>query len=518
MEEQIRPRPSRVTNRAGLFIGLVSGLIMTLIMVALRFAYETPVLPEIIADWLTSVTPPELFDFVLEHLQVAAKPLMFSTLLVTQVLAGGILGVAHVRYSSRTPFLPESTWLRSLILATVIWLIFMVLLSPVIGAGLFGVSLADGPWGYMSITYVSFLAFSATLIELHRIAMARLSPAPVSGRREFIRRAAFFGLFAAVGGLAVRTILQNTSAVTPSTVTSFAGMPPEITPNDTFYEVSKNIVNPSVEVTDWKLEFAGDFGKPMSLTYEELQSLPWQEEYVTLTCISNRIGGGLIGNALWRGVKLSTLLEMAEMPSSVERLAFHAADGYVDSFPTEYALRDQTIVAYLMNGEPLTDGHGFPARIIVPGLYGMENVKWLTKIEPVPSSFRGYWQQRGWADTAIIQTMSRIDVPTRNAGVPANDESLVGGVAFAGDRGIKMVEVSFDDGETWQTAEFSEPLSPYTWVLWTRDWTPTEPKRVNMAVRATDMEGSTQPARITRALPNGAEGWHRILVNVSSPA
>lgn len=518
MEEQTIPRSSRVSNRAGLFIGLVSGLIMTLIMVALRFAYETPVLPEIIADWLTSVTPPEIFDFVLEHLQVAAKPLMFSTLLVTQVFAGGILGVAHVRYSSKTPFLPESSWIKSLILATVIWLIFMVVASPIIGAGLFGVSLADGPLGYMFITYVSFLAFSATLVELHRIAMARLSPEPVSGRREFMRRAAFFGLFAAVGGLAVRTIFQNTSAVTPSTVASVQGMPPEITPNDDFYEVSKNIVNPSVDVIDWKLEFAGDFGKPMSLTYEELQALPWQEEYVTLTCISNRIGGGLIGNALWRGVKLSTLLEMADMPSSVERLAFHAADGYVDSFPTDYALRDDTIVAYLMNGEPLTDGHGFPARIIVPGLYGMENVKWLTKIEPVPSSFRGYWQQRGWADTAIIQTMSRIDVPARNADIPVNDESFVGGVAFAGDRGIKMVEISLDDGETWQTCEFSKPLSPYTWVLWTRDWTPTEPERINLAVRATDGEGNTQPARITRALPNGAEGWHRITVNVPSPA
>ena len=234
MEEQTITRRSRVTNRAGLLIGLVSGLIMTLIMVALRFATETPVLPEIIADWLTSVTPPELFDLTLEILQVAAKPLMFSILLVTQVLAGGLFGVAHVRFSSKTAFLPESSWLRSLILATVIWLIFMVLLSPVIGAGLFGVSLADGPWGYMFITYVSFLAFSATLIELHRIAMARLSPEPVTGRREFMRRAAFFGLFAAAGGLAVRTILQNTSAVTPSTVTSVAGMPPEITPNDTF--------------------------------------------------------------------------------------------------------------------------------------------------------------------------------------------------------------------------------------------------------------------------------------------
>ena len=262
MEEQTVQRPPQVTNRAGLFIGLVSGLIMTLVMVALRFAYETPVLPEIIADWLTSVTPPEVFDFVLEHLQVAAKPLMFSTLLVTQVFAGGILGVAHVRYSSKTSFLPESTWVRSLILATVIWLIFMVLASPIIGAGLFGASLADGPLGYMSITYVSFLAFSATLVELHRIAMARLSPEPVSGRREFMRRAAFFGLFAAVGGLAVRTIFQNTSAVTPSTVASVQGMPPEITPNDDFYEVSKNIVNPSVDVIDWKLEFAGDFGNP----------------------------------------------------------------------------------------------------------------------------------------------------------------------------------------------------------------------------------------------------------------
>ena len=514
-QEHLAPQPFRISYRAGFVLGIVSGLLMTLIMAALRFATSTPVLPEVIADWITRVTPPALFDFFLENLQVAAKLLMFSVLLAGQVLTGGLLGLIYVRYSSKLALLPGNSWAKVILVATGVWLVFMILVSPLLGAGFFGMSLPNGLVGFTFTTYASFLAFGFSFVEFHRIALMGLSPEPVTERREFMRRAAFFGLLATVGGLTIRTIVQGTSTVTPSTVSNTAGeMPPEITPNDQFYEVSKSIVNPRVDAADWKLELTGDFGNSMSLTYEELQSLPWQEEYVTLTCISNRIGGDLISNALWRGVRLRTLLELAEMPSEVERLAFHAADGYVDSFSTGYALRDQTMVAYMMNGEPLPHGHGFPARIIVPGLYGMENVKWLKKIETVRPSFRGYWQERGWADTAVIKTMSKIDVPDGNARVAANIESLIGGVAFAGDRGIKAVEVSFDDGETWQNAKFSRPLSPYTWVLWTIDWTPVEPQRVILAVRATDNEGGTQPAVIKRSLPDGAEGWHRIPVTV----
>ena len=520
-QEQIVPRPARVSLKMGLALGLTAGLIMTLIMVALRFATASAVLPEVIADWLTRITPPAAFDFFLEHLQVAAKLLMFAVLLVGQVLVGGVLGLIYVRYSSKLSLLTGSTWVRAIALATVAWLVIMVVLSPSIGEGFFGLDLPE-TFSYAFTTYASFLVFALALVELHRIALLRLDPGdPLDsgdpgGRREFMRRAAFLGLAAVASGLSIRTIVQSRSEVTPSTVASTAGeMPAEVTSNEGFYEVSKNIVNPRVDVSGWKLELKGDFGSPMSLTYEELQALPWQEEYVTLTCISNRIGGDLIGNALWRGVRLGALLERAGMAPHVERLAFHAADGYYDSFPTDYALRDQTMVAYLMNGEPLPDGHGFPARIIVPGLYGMENVKWLERIETVRPSFRGYWQERGWADTAVNQTMSKIDVPSNNARLPAGVASLVGGVAFAGDRGIQRVEVSFDDGETWHDTRLSDPLSPYTWVLWTRDWTPTEPGRMTVSVRATDGDGSTQPARITRALPDGAQGWHRVLVTVA---
>jgi len=293
-------------------------------------------------------------------------------------------------------------------------------------------------------------------------------------------------------------------------------MPPEVTPNDQFYEVSKNIVNPRVDVAGWKLELAGDFATPLSLTYDELKGLPWKEEYVTLTCISNLIGGDLISNALWRGVPLKLLLERAGLAPKVERLAFHAADGYVDSFPTQYATRDNVLVVYLMNGEPLPDDHGFPARIIIPGLYGMENVKWLTRIQTVPANFRGYWQQRGWADTAVIKTMSRIDVPHYSATVPLG-EAFVGGVAFAGDRGLTKVEVSFDGGVTWQPAEVDKPLSPYTWVLWTRRWTPIIAQPHRLVVRATDGTGETQTGVVKSSLPDGATGYHKITVTVETP-
>ena len=512
--EQLSPR---VSNVAGLAVGFIAGLIMTVFLVALRFALDTPVILEVLADWLTKITPAVIFDFVLERFQVSAKPLMFVGLLVGQVVVGAALGLSYARYSSRLLFEEWDRWQRGLLIAVVLWLGIMVVVTPVIGAGLFGVSLPEGPWGYLVTTFLALAAYGVSLTQLHYIALTRGHCGHDLGRREFIQRAAFFTVLVAAGGFAVRTIARSVSSVTPSRVFTNPGeLPPEVTPNGEFYEVSKNIVNPRVNVSGWKLELAGDVGNPYSLTYDELLALPWQEEYVTLTCISNRIGGGLISNALWRGVTLNVLLERAELPGSVERLAFHAADGYVDSFPMEYAMRDNVMLAYLMNGEPLSDDHGFPARIIVPGLYGMENVKWLTKIEPVPTSFRGYWQQRGWADTAVIKTMSRIDVPDSNV-VLQTDEALVGGVAFAGDRGVTRVEISVDGGSSWHPAELRKALSPYTWVIWTRTGMQPSSKHYTISVRATDGTGEVQTAEVTGSLPDGATGYDRLMVTVKDP-
>ena len=506
--------PSQVSNVAGLVTGLIAGAIMTVLLVALRFALDAPVLLEVVADWLTKITPSVIFDFVLENLQVSAKPLMFGSLLVGNIAAGGVLGWLYARYSTRLPLEESARWGRGLIIALLLWLGTMVVATPIIGGGLFGVSLPNGSWEYVVTTFIALAFFGVSLTQLHYIALTRSKDRQDLGRREFVQRAAFFTLLVAAGGFALRYIARGASNLSPSKVFYNAGeLPPEITPNNEFYEVSKNIVNPRVDVAEWKLELAGELENQYSLTYDELVALPWKEEYVTLTCISNRIGGGLISNALWRGVPLKVLLERAQLPASVERLAFHAADGYVDSFPLEYAMRDNVLVAYMMNGEPLSDDHGFPARIIVPGLYGMEHVKWLTRIEPVTADFRGYWQKRGWADTAVIKTMSRVDVPRGGSVIPPQNTS-VGGVAFAGDRRVTKVEVSLDGGNTWQPAEVTTALSPYTWVLWTRMWDAPSPNRYTVAVRATDGTGETQTAVVKGSLPDGASGYHRIMVTV----
>ena len=161
--------------------------------------------------------------------------------------------------------------------------------------------------------------------------------------------------------------------------------------------------------------------------------MPPVEEYVTLECISNLVGGDLISNAKWRGVPLRMFLERARLKPSVVDISFYAQDGYSESIPLEMAMRDEVIVAYEMNGEPLPSKHGFPARLIVPGYFGLKHVKWLTKIEPVVHDFRGYWQQRGWTDVPWVKTFSRIDVPSHMSVIEGGMLSL-GGVAFAGDR------------------------------------------------------------------------------------
>ncbi|MEK7777196.1 MAG: molybdopterin-dependent oxidoreductase, partial [Chloroflexota bacterium] len=393
------------------------------------------------------------------------------------------------------------------------WLVIMAVVTPVAGGGFFGSSLPEGPWRYLSTSFLALASYGVSLTLLHSWALARKEGSQDMGRRRVLQMAALVTVVAAIGGLAVRAISRGASQVSPSRVFRNSGkLPPEVTPNDQFYEVSKNIINPRVDATSWKLEITGNLGNAYSLSYDELKALPWQEQYVTLTCISNEIGGDLISNALWRGVPLKLVLERAQLPPETVRLAFWAADGYVDSFPVERAMRENVLVAYLMNGEPLSNDHGFPARLIVPGLYGMENVKWLTRIEPVQANFRGYWQQRGWADTAVINTMSRVDLPSDGATVPAQD-SLLGGVAFAGDRGVTRVEVSTDGGGSWRPAEVRKALSPYTWVLWTRAWTPPSAGPYTITVRATDGAGQTQTLVVQDSLPDGATGYHSILVS-----
>jgi hypothetical protein len=221
-----------------------------------------------------------------------------------------------------------------------------------------------------------------------------------------------------------------------------------------------------------------------------------------------------MSNALWEGVRMADLLERAGVKPGVTKIVLHAYDDYTDSIHLSKALEPTTLVAVRMNNATLPDGHGYPARVLVPGIYGMKHVKWLTQIEVVNYDFQGYWQQRGWSDAAPVRLNARIDTPLDGAHVPAQRATYVAGVAFSGNLGISEVDVSLDGGKTWQAATLKRPLSQLTWVLWEIAWVP-RPGDYTIVARAIDMQGNVQSPLEEPTLPNGASGYHTISVSAA---
>jgi DMSO/TMAO reductase YedYZ molybdopterin-dependent catalytic subunit len=239
--------------------------------------------------------------------------------------------------------------------------------------------------------------------------------------------------------------------------------------------------------------------------------MPATEQYVTLQCISNLVGGDLVGTAKWTGVPLARVLERAggAGPGAV-RVVFHAVGGYSDSLPLAKALEPTTVVAYGMNDRSLPRAHGFPARIIVPGIYGMKNVKWLERIEVVDYDYRGYWQRSdGWDNVAVIKTASRIDVPQELTAL-GGAGALVAGLAWAGDRGIRRVEVSLDGGASWVPATLRRQLARAAWRQWRLPLPPGTQGRRTIKVRAVDGRGEVQTAREASPHPSGASGYDQV--------
>jgi hypothetical protein len=243
--------------------------------------------------------------------------------------------------------------------------------------------------------------------------------------------------------------------------------------------------------------------------------MPPTDQYATLECVSNTINppGALISNGKWTGIPLATILNQAGLTSDAIYIIFHCAEGYTVGIPKERALEPGALLAYDLNDAPLPPEHGFPLRAVIPGLYGMMNAKWITEIEASDSVYLGYWQERGWTNDAMIKTTSIIYYPSDGATV--NSSLPIAGVAFAGDRGISKVEVSTDGGNTWDTAQLKPPKSPYSWVLWAYQWTPTTTGTQTIVVRATDGTGQLQDSAQNQPFPNGATGYNSIEVNVT---
>jgi DMSO/TMAO reductase YedYZ molybdopterin-dependent catalytic subunit len=522
-----RPTQGEIDFQAALIAALLAlafGLII-------RYVFSAPFIPELLAEFVFAKLPISIIEIGVGLLGPFAKQLAFIGCNIAY--AAALWGLALIFLHHRL----SNNYLSGIFLSIVTWVLVIAGIFPVIGAGLFGRYTRQGAaqsciWiGLVSAAYGA-AAFLLAAFFQHGISSAtdggdgtgRIHAVPdgdgrlpqmyrrLSGAVIERRKIASWIGYAVVGA----ALYDFGKALLPSFLSAAGrvrdgngvfpninGLAREVTATSDFYEVSKNAYDPEVDARRWRFKVAGLVENPLDLTLDEIEALPAVEQYATLECISNNVGGDLIGNALWRGVQLKDLIRKAGPKFGVVDVLLRAADGYTDSIPIDRAIADGTILAYQMNGAPLSPTHGFPLRLIVPGIYGMKNVKWITAVEPVNYDYKGYWQTRGWDDLAEYKTMSRIDVPSKTI----HGQTTIAGIAFAGDRGISKVEVSTDGGNTWKTAQLKGPLSSYSWVLWSYDWMPESAGSRAVIVRATDGAGVTQTSQHSPPIPDGASGY-----------
>jgi DMSO/TMAO reductase YedYZ molybdopterin-dependent catalytic subunit len=298
------------------------------------------------------------------------------------------------------------------------------------------------------------------------------------------------------------------------TAAGIQDLSPFVTPNGDFYRIDTALVVPEVAAATWSLKIHGRVKTPLTLTYQQLLARPMIERFVTLACVSNDVGGSLISNARWLGVPIKDLLDEVEPLDGADQVVSRSVDGFTAGTPTE-ALRDgrDAILAVGMNGVPLPIEHGYPVRMVVPGLYGyVSATKWLAEWELTSfADFDAYWISRGWSQQAPIKTESRIDTP-RDGASRNRGQVMIAGVAWSQHRGISKVEVQIDDGD-WQVTKLADVPSIDTWRQWSYPWA-AAPGKHRLTVRATDNAGDVQTTQVAPPDPDGATGLHTIQVDI----
>jgi DMSO/TMAO reductase YedYZ molybdopterin-dependent catalytic subunit len=332
---------------------------------------------------------------------------------------------------------------------------------------------------------------------------------------------------AGVGGqlLADKRFSVNTSAVKLAPVVkaepvpkgialNIPGLSPFYTPDNNFYRVDTALVVPQVPASSWKLRIHGMVDNPMTITFDDLMKRPMIEHDTTLMCVSESVGGNYIGNARWEGTLLADVLRQARIQPGADQIVMRDVNGMNLGVATDPVMDGrESLLAIGMNGQALPTEHGFPVRVVVPGLYGYVSAcKWVVDMELTTfAAFDAYWVQRGWSQQAPIKTESRIDVPKAGTSL-ATGKVTVAGVAWAQHRGIEAVEVYIDG--TWYPAKLAVQDNIDTWRQWYFAWDAT-PGRHTIKVRATDKTGHTQTAVVHGTEPNGATGYHTIGVTVT---
>ncbi|MBI1730971.1 molybdopterin-dependent oxidoreductase [Candidatus Acetothermia bacterium] len=528
-------------NRSGLLAALLAAILVTWLGYFAYHAWGTPFLPAAFSDLLFAIIPGALQAFGISLLGESAKALAFYLFCVIQIAALSWVGIRIVTHHipDVSQFKPMQFAILSLKAALALGLLFLLISAT-------GTSTS---WSWLSLI-ASPLLTAALFIGMLVIFFRSLSPAPSSttnsaspeaSKPHWTRRDILASLASILGILMLwpwlrRDLLHPQPAAEVTTalpaepglktlppVTQFdsiEGLSPRVTPIEQFYYVSKNLF-PHQAKGDGSLRIEGLVERPLDLKYSDLGSLQSVEEYATLMCVdyeaNNPETNDQIGNALWKGVSLDSVLKTCGVQKGAATLEFYASDGYSTAVPLALvADHPQALIAYEMNGQPLDAKHGFPARLIIPGIYGYKNTKHITKIVVSSQEYEGYWERRGWADQAPIKIISKIYTPGYGRQLGATKPVWIAGVAFAGLAGISKVEISTDDGQSWQEAGLEEPLSPYSWTRWAYSWTPNEIGTIKIQARATDKSGILQESIVTQAFPAGSTGYHTLSVEVTS--
>src|SRR5712691_4762485 len=506
---------------AGLLAGFIAAIAMTVMMLLLAyFGVATPLV--IIGDRLSVFIPPGPFLSLMgkvggyNHL----KQLGVGSTIAGQLLVGAIGGAIFGLLMRRNPTESSTIWTMSIFVVLPI-IAFAVALWPVLGTSYVGLPIDAA----RLVTLVGFafcvFVFERTLVGgfqfLTRptISSEDREFTPAIGRRAFVLSA--IGVAVAGGGVALARKLYRAATFSYDGTQYKGRIVQPITPNDLFYCVTKNVVDPHVNADLWRLEVLGLVQNRAEWRFQDLKGFPPVEQETTLMCISNTLDAGLISNAVWRGLPLRDLLDQAAPLSNAARVRLHGVDNYTDTIPLEKAMAPTTLLAYEMNGVPLPHRHGYPLRVVVPGYFGEKHVKWLTRIEVADANAKGFYETQGWGPDFITPTRSRIDVPEYDSGFFLGQLGApieVKGIAYGGDRGISRVEVSFDGGKSWRDTEIYYSGGDLAWSLWKTPWTPATADDYTLVVRATDGKGDTQEWYEERGPFSGVAGLHQTVVHV----
>ena len=515
---QAEPEPER-TSIGGVVVGALSGLLAGGAALAAGelvavFAGAASAPAVAVGEWAIDLAPTAVKEFAIREFGTHDKTALLTGVYVILALISAAAGVLARRHLTAASFVAAGFGVIGVIAAST---------RPNADTASFFPSMFAGAAAVWVLRWLTRLAVEneteyAGPTERRRFLGALLGTAAGAAVGGFGSKSWIDSRYNAAPARAAVKIpapIQPLAPVPSSTHPNVSGLGPFFTPNADFYRVDTALSVPQLDPSKWMLRIHGMVARPLEISFEQLLKMPLEEQDLTLTCVSNPVGGGYCGNARWVGAPLAPLLRQAGVQAGADQILSTSSDGMTIGTPVNAVLDGrESMLAVAMNGVALPIEHGFPCRMLVPGLYGyVSATKWVVDLELTTfASNAGYWVARGWAQKAPVKTASRIDVPGSGATVPAGTVTLAG-VAWATHRGVAAVEVQID-GQPWAEATLAVSDTPDTWRQWSYTWQNAPRGRHAVAVRATDGTGAVQTSAVQDVVPDGATGYHRITVNV----